>query len=175
MLHLKKKMTDIYGFTFRSRIFHLHRDVTIASERLQNLGLCSAVRPNQGLWAGRDLYRATPTVTWYLGFFGLIRRTSPFSHLARTTHMGMRRIYCYTYPHAFKCSVSAVTLDVLFSNEQRGSTWSPIWIIIAFCLFTVLRPAQYNRREGSLSWPRFSGPPHSVASSDTQGDVEDLF
>jgi hypothetical protein len=31
----------IYGFTTRSRIFHLYGDVTIAGEGLQNLGLCS--------------------------------------------------------------------------------------------------------------------------------------
>jgi hypothetical protein len=37
----------------------------------------------QGLWAGRDLYRATPTVTRDLGFSGLIRRTAPFSRLLR--------------------------------------------------------------------------------------------
>jgi hypothetical protein len=35
----------IYGFTSRSRIFHLYGDVTIAGEGLQKLGLCSA------LWA----------------------------------------------------------------------------------------------------------------------------
>jgi hypothetical protein len=29
----------IYGFTSRSRIFHLYGDVTIAGEGLQNLGL----------------------------------------------------------------------------------------------------------------------------------------
>jgi hypothetical protein len=30
----------------------------------------------QGLWAGRDLYHATPAVTLDLGFSGLIRRTT---------------------------------------------------------------------------------------------------
>jgi hypothetical protein len=35
----------------------------------------------QGLWAGRDLYIATSTVTRELGFSGLIRRTAPFSRL----------------------------------------------------------------------------------------------
>jgi hypothetical protein len=30
----------------------------------------------QGIWAGRDLYRATLTVTRGLGFSGLIRRTT---------------------------------------------------------------------------------------------------
>jgi hypothetical protein len=39
----------------------------------------------QGPWAGRDLYRATPAVTRDLGFFGLIRRTAPFSRLLRHT------------------------------------------------------------------------------------------
>jgi hypothetical protein len=39
----------------------------------------------QGLWAGRDLHRATPAVTRDLGFSGLIRRTAPFSHLLRHT------------------------------------------------------------------------------------------
>jgi hypothetical protein len=33
----------IYGFTSRSRIFHLYGDVTITCEGLQNLGLCSAL------------------------------------------------------------------------------------------------------------------------------------
>jgi hypothetical protein len=39
----------------------------------------------QGLWAGKDLYRATPAVTRDLGFSGLIRRTAPFSRLLRHT------------------------------------------------------------------------------------------
>jgi hypothetical protein len=34
----------VYGFTARSRIFHLYGDVTIAGEGLLNLGLCSALR-----------------------------------------------------------------------------------------------------------------------------------
>jgi hypothetical protein len=37
--------------------------------------------PLKGLWAGRDLYRATPVVTRDLGFSGLIRRTAPFCRL----------------------------------------------------------------------------------------------
>jgi hypothetical protein len=34
----------IYGFTSRSRIFHLYGDVTIADEGLQNFGLWLALR-----------------------------------------------------------------------------------------------------------------------------------
>jgi hypothetical protein len=33
----------IYGFSSRSRIFHLYGDVTIAGEGLHNLGLCSTL------------------------------------------------------------------------------------------------------------------------------------
>jgi hypothetical protein len=32
----------------------------------------------QGLWAGRDLYRATPTATRDLGLYGLIRKTGTY-------------------------------------------------------------------------------------------------
>jgi hypothetical protein len=39
----------------------------------------------QGLWAERDLNHATPAVTWGLGFYGLIQRTTPFSLLLRHT------------------------------------------------------------------------------------------
>jgi hypothetical protein len=43
--------------------------VTVAGEGLQNVGL--AMLGAQGLWAGRDLYRATPAVTGDLGFFSV--------------------------------------------------------------------------------------------------------
>jgi hypothetical protein len=45
----------------------------------------------QGIWAGRDLYRATPAVTRDLGFSGLLGRIAPISRLLR--HMGMWRIF----------------------------------------------------------------------------------
>jgi hypothetical protein len=59
----------IYCFTSRSRFFTYHSRWRAAKFRLM-LGA-------QGLWAGRDLYRATPAVTWYLYFSGLIRRIQP--------------------------------------------------------------------------------------------------
>jgi hypothetical protein len=37
---------------------------------------CWPTHGAQGLWAGRDIYRATPTVTRDLGFSGLIWRTA---------------------------------------------------------------------------------------------------
>jgi hypothetical protein len=42
----------------------------------------------QGLWAGRDLYRATPGVTRGFGFSGLNRRNVQFSRLLRHIHVG---------------------------------------------------------------------------------------
>jgi hypothetical protein len=61
---------------------------------------CRPMLVTQGLWVGRDLYRATPAVTRDLGFSGLIRRTAPFwSPLA--TYEGMWRIYSNPDPHRF--------------------------------------------------------------------------
>jgi hypothetical protein len=71
-----------YCLTSRSRMFHLYGDVTITGEGLKK---CWPMLGTHGLWAGRDLYRATPAVTRDLGFSGLIRRTAPFSRLLRHT------------------------------------------------------------------------------------------
>jgi hypothetical protein len=56
----------------------------------------------QGIWAERDLYRATPAVTRDLGFSGLIWRTAPFSRLLRHTR-GVE-IYFNPDPHGFPFS-----------------------------------------------------------------------
>jgi hypothetical protein len=52
----------------------------------------------QGLWAGRDLYRATPSVTRDLSFSGLIRRTAPISRLLRHA-WGCRGLNSNPDPH----------------------------------------------------------------------------
>ena len=46
----------IYGFTSRSRIFHLCGDVTITGEGMYNFGLCSALRAyeQKGIFVGRS-------------------------------------------------------------------------------------------------------------------------
>jgi hypothetical protein len=75
-------MMMTYGFTSRSRIFHLYGNVTITGEGLHNLGLCS---PVMALEQGRIFFGATPAVTQDFGFSGLIRRTAPFSRLLRLT------------------------------------------------------------------------------------------
>jgi hypothetical protein len=72
----------IYGCTSLSRIFSLiwrrHHSWWRAAKFRPMLGA-------QNLWAGRDLYHATPAVTRDLGFSGLIRRTAPFCRLLRHT------------------------------------------------------------------------------------------
>jgi hypothetical protein len=66
----------IYGFTSRSRIFHLYGDVSIAGEGLQNLGLCSALRAfEQGgifivphlLWHGTSVFPVSSEGPPHLG------------------------------------------------------------------------------------------------------------
>jgi hypothetical protein len=61
----------------------------------------------QGFWAGRDLYRAKPTVTRDLRFSGLIRRTVPFNHLLR---------------HARGCGGSILT-RILTGITRKKTLW----------------------------------------------------
>ena len=56
-------------------------DVAIAGEGLQNF---RPIFGAQGHRAGRDLYRARPSLTQGFSFSGLIRKTAPFSHLSDT-------------------------------------------------------------------------------------------
>jgi hypothetical protein len=66
-----------YGFTSRSRIFHLY---------------------GEGLWAGRDLYRATPAATRDLVFFRSHPKDRPIQS-PLTTHKGLWRTYSNPDPH----------------------------------------------------------------------------
>jgi hypothetical protein len=48
----------------------------------------------QDLWAGKDLYHATPPLTRDISFSGVIRRTAPFCRILHlTTHKGVWQIY----------------------------------------------------------------------------------
>jgi hypothetical protein len=60
-----------YGFTSCSRIFHLNMETSpLPVEGWKIRPMLGA----QSLWAGKDLYRATPTVTQGLLFSGLLLR-----------------------------------------------------------------------------------------------------
>jgi hypothetical protein len=94
----------------------------------------------QGLWAGRDLYRATPAVTRGLGFSGLIRRTAPFSRLLR---------------HTRGCGGSILTR--ILTGLQGNEKWAKVKLrqniqtkVIEFCLERLLQPLR--NRFPNLSW-----------------------
>jgi hypothetical protein len=70
----------------------------------------------QGLWAGRDLYRAIPAVTRDLGFSDLIRRTAPFSRLLRHTRSIKN---C-------QCIFTLLLLSPL--GEERSPSFEETWI-----------------------------------------------
>jgi hypothetical protein len=79
--YIKEDWLFIYCFTSRSKknslIWRRHHYRWRAAKFRPMLG-------TQGLWAGRDLYRATPAVTWVLGISCLIQRTASFSQLYDT-------------------------------------------------------------------------------------------
>jgi hypothetical protein len=71
----------------------------------------------QGLWAGRDLYRATPAVTRDLGFSGLIRRTAPISRLLR---------------HTWGCGGSILTR--ILTGRHAGLTLYILYVLLSICM-----------------------------------------
>jgi hypothetical protein len=82
----------------------------------------------QGLWAGRYLYRATPTMTLDLGFSGLIWRTSPFSRLLRHAWGSVgpfqTRIltgqYMYKIPNIqYECKITCYKIYGLYTNMTK--------------------------------------------------------
>jgi hypothetical protein len=92
----------------------------------------------QGLWAGRDLYRATPVVTRDLGFSGLIWRTAPFSRLLRHTRgcggsiltrftgcniTGRENLLIYS------TSPSYVVCILIFASKSWRSIYGAPWIV----------------------------------------------
>jgi hypothetical protein len=70
----------------------------------------------QGLWAGRDLYRATLAVTRDLGFPSFIRRTTPFSRLLRHTRGCGESILTWILTGFF-------LQELHLSNAQQSSLW----------------------------------------------------
>ena len=75
----------IYGFTSRSRIFHIYGDVTIAGEGLQNFGLCSALRAFEqgGIFILPHLRRHEASV------FPVSSKDSPIQSLLTTHERGI--------------------------------------------------------------------------------------
>jgi hypothetical protein len=88
---------------------------------------CRPMLGVQGLWAGRDLSRATLAATRGLSFSGLIRRFAPCTRLLRhakgcwSVLPGMLRIFSTPDPHGlpFRCLL----------RHARGC-WEPICSIL---------------------------------------------
>jgi hypothetical protein len=69
----------------------------------------------QGLWAGRDLYRATPTATRDLGLYGLIRKTG--THVPQWGSNPGRKDHQIFAPDALtKMKVKIVTWGYLWTD-----------------------------------------------------------
>jgi hypothetical protein len=96
----------------------------------------------QGLWARRDLYRATPTVTRDLDFSGLIRRTAPGPILTRILTASLEELVLIvtgtitnvpqTFPHFKWCYRLHYRKD---RYDTTGMTWPlVIWTIKWKCL-----------------------------------------
>jgi hypothetical protein len=79
----------IYCFTSRSRLFHLHGDVTIAGEGLQKLGLCSALRAFEhgGIFI-------VPHLLWHrTSIFPVSSEVPPHSVASYDTHGGAEDLF----------------------------------------------------------------------------------
>jgi hypothetical protein len=112
----------IYGFTSRLRIFHLY------GRRHHCRWRAAKFRPMlgaQGLWAGRDLYRATFAVTRGLGVSGLIRRTASFSRLLRHTRGcgGSILTRILTGPHSVTSYDTRGGVEI-YSNPDPHGFWT---------------------------------------------------
>jgi hypothetical protein len=115
----------IYGCTSRSRIFHLCGDVTIAGEGLQKFRpMLSA----QGLWAGRDLYRATPAVTRDLDF-PVSSEGPPHSVASYDTRGDVENLF---YPGSSRVELKSGRLQIKF--EFRHSRKRFVCLFICFLL-----------------------------------------
>jgi hypothetical protein len=75
----------------------------------------------QGLWAGRDLYRATPVVTRDLGFFRSHPKDRP-TQSPLTTHLGVWRIYSNSDPYgATSFEITLILVNKCPSNRDPVS------------------------------------------------------
>jgi hypothetical protein len=73
----------------------------------------------QGLWALRDLYRATPAVTQGLSFSGLIRGTVPLSRLWRQTRGCGKSILMYVFFYLLTKALGKKTTTQTSSDKNH--------------------------------------------------------
>jgi hypothetical protein len=125
----------IYCFTSRSKIFHLYGNVTIAGERLQNLGLCSALRA----FVQRGIF----IVQHLLGprFFRCHPKDRPIQ-LPVSTHKGMWSIYSNLDPHGLYILYRTDDTVPTFSLKKVLTSSWPIRRVVFFFLRRRIRSMQ---------------------------------
>jgi hypothetical protein len=102
----------VYCFTSRSRIFHLYGDVTIAGERLQNLGLCWALR----VFEQRGIF-IVPHLLWHgASVLPVSSKGPPHSIASYDTRGDVKDLF---QPGSLKDTASFLLLHV-----SRNSFWT---------------------------------------------------
>jgi hypothetical protein len=129
---LQMKLIDWLCFTSRPRIFHIWRRHHYWWKAPKFKHMIGA----QGLWAGRNLYRATPAVTRGFGFSGLIRRTASVQS-PLMTHKGAWRIYSYPDPHRLQVGVTDIIIHLRKPSFRFSLT--PIFSLAEFTYFLRLQ------------------------------------
>jgi hypothetical protein len=88
----------------------------------------------QGLWAGRDLYHATPAVTQGLDFSVLIRRTAQFSRLLRHAWRRGGPILTWIHPHG-ECVCDLLQKCGMYKITNRCRCYTPsLWKVVCTCI-----------------------------------------
>jgi hypothetical protein len=129
----------IYGFTFRSRIFHWYGDVTIAGEGLQNLGLCSALRAFEQGWIF-----IVPHLLWHGTSVFPVSSEGPPIQSPLTTHEGMWRIYSNPDPHGGEKWMWQMFIHVCNVLKMLSSHWFSIQGSIC-CIFLRKNKSRYAK------------------------------
>jgi hypothetical protein len=136
----------IYCFTSRSRIFHLHGDVAITGEGLQNLRLCSVLRA----FEHRVIHTCCDTGP---RFFRSHSKDRPIQSPLRT-HKRIWRIYSNPDPHGSPISrLLRHTRGSVYSNpDLHGKGCTLYNIFILWRLHFTRRSAYSGLIVGTLSW-----------------------
>jgi hypothetical protein len=151
----------MYCFTSHSRIFHLYEDVTVAGEGLQNLGLCSALKP----FEQRGIF-IVPHLLWHWASVFPVSSEGPPHLVASYDTQGMWRIYsnpdshkslfnCFL-PHTRECVepiLIPILTDLYIWEVDNGKIWNhPVCHTIELLVFRqhlfVIKTSKYEAEVG---------------------------
>jgi hypothetical protein len=106
----------------------------------------------QGLWAGRDLYRATPAVTRDLGFSRLIRSSVPFLRLWRHARDADRKSHRPPLWHEWGCWGPTLTRIIKGINSVNQNI-----NLVEILVRTQKKKKQHPNSKFSTVSPRYNG------------------